>query len=85
MRRNASMRIEPVEKDQAPEAVREVYQQMEERGGRVSSFFKMLAHKPDMLRTFDPFYRAIWAPGALSPAVKELAYLRVSILNGCPY
>lgn len=25
------------------------------------------------------------APGALSPKLKELAYLRASILNGCAY
>ena len=79
------MQIRPVEKERAAEAARAVYEEIEQRGGRVGNFWRMLAHKPEVLRTFTPFYQAIWAPGALSPRLKELAYLRVSILNGCGY
>lgn len=45
----------------------------------------MLVHKPEVLRAFNQLYSAIWADGALSAKRKELAYLRVSILNGCDY
>jgi alkylhydroperoxidase family enzyme len=45
----------------------------------------MLGHKPEVLHTFAAFYQAIWAPGTLSPKLRELAYLRTSILNGCAY
>jgi alkylhydroperoxidase family enzyme len=45
----------------------------------------MLAHKPDVLRAFNQLSGAIWAEGTLAPKLKELAYLRVSILNGCAY
>jgi Carboxymuconolactone decarboxylase family len=30
-------------------------------------------------------YGVVWAEGALAAKLKELAYLRVSILNGCGY
>ncbi|HEV8633816.1 MAG TPA: carboxymuconolactone decarboxylase family protein [Chloroflexota bacterium] len=79
------MRIQPVEKGQAAEAARAVYDEIEQGGGRVSNFWRMLAHKPPVLRAFRSLYQAVWAPGALEPRLKELAYLRTSILNGCAY
>jgi len=79
------MKIEPIEKAQAPEAVRTLYEGIEKRAGRLPTFFKMLAQKPEVLRTFLEFYPQIVGPGALSPKLKELAYLRTSIYNGCAY
>ncbi len=79
------MEIEPIQSDQAPETAREVYQAIERRTGRVATLYKMLAHKPEVLRTFDAFYQAVWAPGALESRLKVLAYLRASLLNGCAY
>ncbi len=79
------MRIQPIEKDQASESTKRIYEALEQNLGRVSNFFKMLAHKPDVLRTFNLLSAAVWADGALSPKLKELAYLRVSIRNGCEY
>ncbi|HEX4835667.1 MAG TPA: carboxymuconolactone decarboxylase family protein [bacterium] len=77
--------IHPVEKDQAPDTVKRIYEALEQSLGSVPNFFKMLAHKPDVLRTFNQLYSAVWAEGALSPKMKELAYLRTSIHNGCEY
>lgn len=79
------MRIQPIEKDQASDVVRRIYDAIEGRSGSVPNFFKMLAHKPDVLRAFNQMYSAIWADEALPTKIKELAYLRVSILNGCEY
>jgi alkylhydroperoxidase family enzyme len=79
------VRIEPVDKGQADASARAVYEEIEQGGGRVSNFWRMLAHKPPVLRAFRGFYQAVWAPDALSPRLKELAYLRASILNGCAY
>ncbi len=79
------MRILPIERGQAGNTVRRIYDALEQRSGGVSNFFKMLAHKPDVLRAFNQLYGAIWAESALSSTLKELAYLRVSILNGCEY
>lgn len=79
------MRISLIEKDQAPDAVKKIYEGLEQRTGRVTNLNKMLAHKPDVLRTFNLFYAAVWSEGVLSPKLKELAYLRTSIRNGCEY
>jgi alkylhydroperoxidase family enzyme len=46
----------------------------------------MLAHKPAVLRAYNQLFGALFAEDSqLSPKLKELAYLRVSILNGCTY
>jgi alkylhydroperoxidase family enzyme len=51
----------------------------------VGNFFKVLAHKPEVLRSFLQLFNAVMTEGALSVKLKELAYLRVSIINGCAY
>lgn len=79
------MRIEPVEKDRAPSVVRTIYESLEKRGAPVSNLIKMLAHKPAVLRAYNQLSGALWADSPLSPKLKELAYLRVAILNGCTY
>lgn len=79
------MRIEPVDKEQAAPVVRRIYDAIERQTGRVSNFFKMLGNTPDLLRAFNQLYGVVWAEGALEAKLKELAYLRVSILNGCGY
>jgi len=79
------MEIAPLEKNQVAEAAKPVYDAMEKKLGRVLNFFKVIAHKPNVLGPFVEFYNQVWAPGALSPKIKELAYLRTSIMNGCEY
>lgn len=79
------MRIQPVEKDGAPDVVRRIYEALEQRTGSVSDFTKMLAHKPEVLRSFNQLFAAVMAEDTLPRRLKELAFLRVSILNGCAY
>jgi alkylhydroperoxidase family enzyme len=80
-----NVQIHLIEKDQASPPVQRLYDALERQAGSVSNFNKMLAHKPEVLRAFNQLSGAIWAEGALSPTLKELAYLRTSILNGCAY
>ncbi len=79
------MAIRPVEKNEAPETVGKIYEALEKNIGRVPTMFKMLAHRPDVLRTFLPFYNAVWAEGTLPQKLKALAAVRTSLLNGCEY
>ena len=79
------MDIRPVEKEQASDVVRRIYASIEQRSGSVSNFMKMLRHKPDLLRAYNQLSHTVWAEGALDLTLKELAYLRVSIANGCEY
>src|ERR1035441_9898006 len=70
------MKIEPLEKELAAESIRPIYEGMEKKAGRVLNMYKVMAHKPNVLAPFLDFYKAVWAPGALDPKIKELAYLR---------
>ena len=79
------MRITPVEPDQASDTVKRIYDALAKSTGAVSPFMKMLGHKPDVLRAYNQLSSAVMAEGALSPRLKELAYLRASIRNGCHY
>jgi AhpD family alkylhydroperoxidase len=65
--------------------VRRIYDAIEPQTGRVSSFFRMLGNKPGLLRAFNQLHGVVWAEGAPGAKLKELAYLRVSIMNGCAY
>jgi len=58
---------------------------LEKQRGKVINFFKVLAYKPEILKTFLEFYQEVWREGKLPAVTKELAYLRTSILNGCAY
>jgi alkylhydroperoxidase family enzyme len=79
------VRIEPIQPEQATPEVQRIYRSLEERLGGVYNFYKVLAHKPALLRVYTQLYGAIWDDGALDPRLKELAYLRTSIVNGCEY
>jgi alkylhydroperoxidase family enzyme len=79
------MRISLVEQDQAPPVVQKIYEALRLRTGSVAPYFKVLAHKPDVMRAFNQLHAAVLADGALSAKLKDLAYLRVAILSGCEY
>ncbi len=80
------MRIEPLESDRAPAAVRRIYEAIEREGRPVTNLLKVLAYKPAVLKAYNQLSGALFAEDSKLPAkLKELAYLRVSILNGCTY
>lgn len=51
----------------------------------VNNFWRALAHDPALLRATWDRLRAVMAPGALDPLVKEMLYIAVSTANGCSY
>jgi AhpD family alkylhydroperoxidase len=51
----------------------------------VNNFWKCLANDPALLRRTWESVKDVMAPGALSPLVKELIYVAVSVTNGCGY
>ena len=76
-----------IEYDAASPEIRAVYDDiMRSRGtDRVNNFWKALANDPPTLRRTWESLKAVMAPGALDPLVKELVYLAVSASNGCAY
>jgi uncharacterized peroxidase-related enzyme len=63
----------------------ELVTQLESKGKRENRFFRMMAHKPEVLKNFVPLYAAIVGPGASDRRTKELVYLTTSLANECAY
>jgi uncharacterized peroxidase-related enzyme len=59
--------------------------ELEKKSKRRNDFFRMMAHKPEVLQNFVPLYSSIMGGGAVNRRTKELVYLAVSYVNECPY
>jgi hypothetical protein len=57
--------VAPVTEQQANARLKPIYDALKQKLGKVPNFFAILAHKPEILETFLPFYQAITGPGAL--------------------
>ena len=74
-------RISLVEPDTAPPEVKEIYEKVLK--GKPANVHKAMAHRPDVLKTFLPFYGSVGR--SLDRKLYEQIYIRVSWLNGCNY
>jgi uncharacterized peroxidase-related enzyme len=74
-----------VSKDQAPPAVREVFERGEAVYGRVLNTWQALAQRPEIYIAYMPYLRSIVGPGALDQRLKELVEVRTVVLNRCLY
>jgi alkylhydroperoxidase family enzyme len=74
-------RIALIEPDQASPEVKEIYEKVLK--GKPGNIQKALAHRPDMLKNFLPFYASVGR--SLDRKLYELIYLRVSFINQCHY
>ena len=74
-----------VEKEEVPPEVQAVYESGEQQYGQVLNTWRAIGHNPAVFQAYLPFLRALFSPGALDQRTKELASLRVGILNHCRY
>jgi uncharacterized peroxidase-related enzyme len=74
-------RLSYVETDKASPEVREIYEKT--LRGNPGSVQKLVAHRPEVLKTFLPFYASVGR--ALDRRLYETVYIRVSMINGCHY
>jgi uncharacterized peroxidase-related enzyme len=58
---------------------------LESKSHRANHFFRTMANRPEVLKTFVPFYGAVVGPGSVERRIKELVYLACSIANECGY
>jgi len=78
-------RIGYVEKDNAPENVKAVYEQLENKFGMVPNVLKAMANSTELFMGFMPFLGAALGTSKVDNATKELAILTTTKLNGCSY
>ncbi len=77
-------RIQPVEKENAPEESRPLMEQAEQASGQMLNFFKQMAVSPASFKSFMEMDGALHG-GALDPKTREVVYIATSDYNGCTY
>jgi len=79
--------VKPVEPADASPEVRTVYDDIMQtrKTDWVNNFWKYQAHHPPTLERIWEAVKAVMAPGALDPLVKEMIYVAVSVTNNCEY
>lgn len=58
---------------------------LESKAKRPNHFFRTMANRAEVLKTFIPFYGAVVGPGSVERRTKELVYLACSLANRCAY
>lgn len=77
--------VQPLTRETAAASAQEIFDALAKKIGKVPNFFALMAHRPDVLGKFLPFYGAVIEGGTVEPRFKELAYLKTSLINGCEY
>lgn len=80
-------RPQPVEYADASPQVRAVFDDIKQsrKIDDVNNFWKYLANDPALLKRTWESVKAVMAEGTLSPLIKEMLYVAVSVTNGCHY
>ncbi len=58
---------------------------LESKARRPNHFFRTMANRPEVLKTFVPLYGAVMGAGSADRRTKELVYLTCSLTNRCAY
>ena len=74
-------RVSYVEPDAAPPEVCGIYEEM--LRGKPDNEHQILAHRPEMMKNFLPFYGSVGR--SLERRLYEMVYIRVSMINACRY
>src|SRR5215831_420062 len=78
-------RLPYVEKESAAPDQEKILALVTQKSGKIANIWKLWAHSPLTLETFMPFYKTLMMKGVLDGKLRELAFVKTSILNGCPY
>jgi len=58
--------------------------QLTQKSGKIANIWKLWSHSPHTLETFMAFYKTLMK-GTLDPKLRELAYMKSSLINNCAY
>jgi uncharacterized peroxidase-related enzyme len=79
-------RVKYIEESEATDPrIKEAYERMRQKRGKVTNIYKALAHKPSILSTIGPFVAAVQQPDEIDAKLKERIILRVSKINRSAY
>jgi alkylhydroperoxidase family enzyme len=78
-------RVHEIDKPGDDPVLQEVFARERETFGFVLNTTKVLAHRPGILRAAKALSAAVEKSGLLPPELLALVYLRVALINGCPF
>jgi len=77
--------ISSLEKDQVNDIAKAVYEQFEEKMGKVPEWVKVMAHRPEILKEFVELFKTIMGEGTIPQELKwKIGYV-VSQTLKCPF
>ncbi len=78
-------RVREIEEPGSDPVLQELYAKERERFGFLLNTTKIQAHCPPILRAAKQLSQAVEKSGLLPPQLLSLVYLRVALINGCPF
>ena len=78
-------RVREIEDDGGDPVLQEVFAKDRERFGALLNTTKVQAHCPPILKAVKQLSASIERSGLLPSALLSLVYLRVALINGCPF
>src|SRR5215813_2297112 len=77
-------RLSYLEKETATPDQEKVLAQLTQKSGKIANIWKLWGHSPQTLETFIVYYKTLMK-GRLDPKLRELAYIKASLVNDCAY
>ena len=78
-------RVREIETDGGDAVLQEIFAKEREAVGTLLNTTKVYAHCPPILKAARQLSAALERSGLLDPQLRSLVYLRVALLNGCPF
>ncbi|MBI4241923.1 MAG: carboxymuconolactone decarboxylase family protein [Candidatus Rokubacteria bacterium] len=78
-------RVREIETDGGDPVLQDIFAKEREAFGSLLNTTKVYAHCPPILRAAKQLSAAVERSGLLDPELRALVYLRVALLNGCPF
>ena len=79
------MRITRIKTDEAAAEIKPLLETSFQQRGNVPNMFRVMAHRPEYLKTMLAHFRTVMETGTVPTKLKELLTVRVSQINGCQY
>jgi uncharacterized peroxidase-related enzyme len=77
-------RLNYIDKEAANPEQEKILSQLTQKSGKIANIWKLWSHSPLTLETFMSFYKTLMK-GTLDGKLRELAYIKTSLLNDCAY
>lgn len=77
--------ISLIEKENASEIAKEVFEKFEKETGKIPEWVKVMAHRPEILKEFVDLFNVIMKQGTIEPLLKWKIAYTVSQTLRCPF